>query len=1220
MEVGLSLLAAVVVLGPWVLAVIALVRASRAARLAAEARAAANEARLSARRAEQLAGRGAEAAAASSVAASVRPPQPAAAVTAAAPPAASTGVDETPGPLPAVPASRPGLAASAAAAIAPSGAAALEEKIALVWFARAGALAVLVGAAYFLKYAIDNAWIGPWGRIGTACVCGAAAIVAGEVLRPRTRAAWIHALQGAGIALLFLGAFASHAFYRVVPVGVAFAAVAAVALAGGALAVRHRAELLLALALVGGFLAPVVLSTGEDRPLALFGYLFVLGGLALAVSARLGFRIVPWMALAGTVLIGGGWFDRFFSVRPPPLHSDPSYPLAEQMGRYHPLAPRAVPMAAALAFGAAWLAAWERFRRAAARAWADGWLAASLLFAEGAPFLLVHDRPLLGGLALAAAGLLAAMLLRRAGRFPFVLAAEVLAFALLSGAAEGRWSSAPPGPWIAAAALVAATYLAVVAHAWLVRAEAPSVPLAAVAAVAGLAFSGFAIALTGEKDGVLRALLVGSAGAAELALGAALVRRARLHASVLLGASLALLAGAAAFLFSGASVTVVWAAMACTAAFLGARERDKWWLAGAGALLVAVLVRVAAVDLGSVAAASQRFLWTDGAEGRLEPIFLLNPRALALAAAAAALLASASAVRRAGGRWRIAAGVAAGVGWAVAVVLAVTEARDLVLVLPSPPPAGDAAAFGEFLSMVADARTLQSGALSVTTSVVMAACAALLVGGGFAFRDAFHRRLGLGLFGVVVAKLLLADVWHLARLQQVAVFLAVGVLLLAAAFLYARYGRRIAALLRDEPSGPPGGAVLLALIAVGGLAAPARALDVSPYRIAAGLDGVAGPGLYAVEAGADVLRASRAPAGTLADVRIEGPNGAEVPWTLRGGGPAAPERTVEGSVIDPVVLPDGTVRALVDLGADTPRHGELRLDLAGDEFLRPVRIEVSSDGRRFGVLAEGARVWAIRETPDARRTWIRHPASQSRFVRVTLLPGAGDPPRVLGARAAAGEVAEPALSFLPAFAPSPRRSPDGRETLVDVDLGAPGVPVEAVDLAVATRAFERRVRVLGSADGAHWVAGGDGVVWRTLPGSGAEASEGLRVWGGNGGRRWLRIAVADGDSPPLEVTKVRAGWRPREILFQAAAAGPHVVLAGADVPAPSYDLAGLLARAGETPAAPVRLGAARPNPRFVEAGRAEPFTERHRRPLAVALAALFAGMALWAVRLLRRAG
>jgi hypothetical protein len=691
----LALLA--VVGGPWALAGVALARANRAREEAQRAHAAAHAAWRAARASADTplpeAGEKPSIMETELAIPPPLPPRPAAEERIPAPPVVAAVPPEILVPQP---------TRESSAARGPERAA-LEEKIALVWFTRAGALAILVGAAYFLKYAVDNALLGPWGRIASGCAMGAGALVAGEALRARTRPIWIHGLQGAGIALLFLAGFGSHALYHLVPVAVAFGAVAVVALLGGALAVRHRAELLLAIALVGGLLAPVLLSTGEDRPLALFGYLLVVGGAALLVSSHLGFRVTPWIAFAGAAVLGAGWYARFFDIHAPPAVSSAYLPLDEQVGRYFPLARRLVPLLAAAAFSAAWLGSHPRLRRGAPRVWADAWLSASLVFAHVAPFAVLRDRPFLVAPILAGAGVLAAVLLRRTSRLPFILGAQFVALGLLGVAVDSR-QVGPAGPWILAAALVTAAQLGIVAHAWLVRGEAPVRSLTAVAAIAGFAFTGFVLRLTGDEQALLRAALIGAAGASELALGAAMVARARPHASTMLGAALALMAAAAAFLFSGTTITVVWAAMAAIAAVIAARDRDPWWLGGALAMFVAALVRVATIDILAVDRATNLFLDTAGAEGRLAPLFLLNPRAISLAATVLALLVAARAIHRGREDWQAISAIVAAGGWGFAVVLAVTEARDLVFT-PPPLAPGDFTAFVDFRHAIAAARS-----------------------------------------------------------------------------------------------------------------------------------------------------------------------------------------------------------------------------------------------------------------------------------------------------------------------------------------------------------------------------------------------------------------------------------------------------------------------------------------------------------------------------------
>ena len=79
------------------------------------------------------------------------------------------------------------------------------------------------------------------------------------------------------------------------------------------LAARLDARLLAALAWIGGYMTPLLLSTGEDKALALFLFLALLDAGALVLDHR-----KPWpetvpLAMTGTILLYGGWYARFFT-------------------------------------------------------------------------------------------------------------------------------------------------------------------------------------------------------------------------------------------------------------------------------------------------------------------------------------------------------------------------------------------------------------------------------------------------------------------------------------------------------------------------------------------------------------------------------------------------------------------------------------------------------------------------------------------------------------------------------------------------------------------------------------------------------------------------------------------------------------------------------------------------------------------------------------------
>ena len=174
-------------------------------------------------------------------------------------------------------------------------------------------LAFVVTLGLFVKIAWDNNWVGPTGRVLFGAVFGIALLAAGVRLLGRRYRPLGQALAGAGLAGLYTSAFAAHAFYHLIPRGASGALMVAITGSAVLLAARLDARILAALAWIGGYLTPLLLSTGEDKALALFLFLAVLDAGALILDHR-----KPWpetvpLALLGTILLYGGWYDRFFT-------------------------------------------------------------------------------------------------------------------------------------------------------------------------------------------------------------------------------------------------------------------------------------------------------------------------------------------------------------------------------------------------------------------------------------------------------------------------------------------------------------------------------------------------------------------------------------------------------------------------------------------------------------------------------------------------------------------------------------------------------------------------------------------------------------------------------------------------------------------------------------------------------------------------------------------
>jgi uncharacterized membrane protein len=189
----------------------------------------------------------------------------------------------------------------------------MESLIGAHWLNRIGIAALLVGAAFFLKYAFENEWIGPAARVGIGIVCGVALMIWSDRFHARGHRLFAHSLEVVAVGILYLSIWAASQTYALIPNGAAFIAMTVVTIALVALAIRHQSEFLAGLALTGGFLTPVLLSSGANRETALFTYVTLLDIAALVLVS-----LYPWVralivAFFGTLFLYIGWYSGFYT-------------------------------------------------------------------------------------------------------------------------------------------------------------------------------------------------------------------------------------------------------------------------------------------------------------------------------------------------------------------------------------------------------------------------------------------------------------------------------------------------------------------------------------------------------------------------------------------------------------------------------------------------------------------------------------------------------------------------------------------------------------------------------------------------------------------------------------------------------------------------------------------------------------------------------------------
>ncbi len=189
----------------------------------------------------------------------------------------------------------------------------LESRVGSQWFNRIGIVAVLIGVAWFLKFAFDNQWIGPAGRILIGLLSGAALIAWSERFRAKGFAAFSYSLKAVGSGVLYLSLWAAFSMYHLVPSSVAFAGMVLVTAFNAFIAWRQSAELLAVYAIVGAFSTPLLLSTGRNEEVFLFSYLLMMNAATMALLVLKGWNRLLVLSFLGTVGFYWGWYWQFYA-------------------------------------------------------------------------------------------------------------------------------------------------------------------------------------------------------------------------------------------------------------------------------------------------------------------------------------------------------------------------------------------------------------------------------------------------------------------------------------------------------------------------------------------------------------------------------------------------------------------------------------------------------------------------------------------------------------------------------------------------------------------------------------------------------------------------------------------------------------------------------------------------------------------------------------------
>jgi len=188
----------------------------------------------------------------------------------------------------------------------------LETLIAGRWLNRIGILALLLAVGFFLKYAFDNNWVGPTGKVAILLVAGALLLVYSQWLLGRGYRYFSEGIAGLGAGVLYLALYAAWDYFKIFPQAVSFVGMMVVTAAMVTIAIGRNSQRIALVALTGGFLTPVLVSTGTDQQVVLFSYLAVLNAGLLAVGRARDWRSLELLSFIATQIYFWSWYAEFY--------------------------------------------------------------------------------------------------------------------------------------------------------------------------------------------------------------------------------------------------------------------------------------------------------------------------------------------------------------------------------------------------------------------------------------------------------------------------------------------------------------------------------------------------------------------------------------------------------------------------------------------------------------------------------------------------------------------------------------------------------------------------------------------------------------------------------------------------------------------------------------------------------------------------------------------
>lgn len=194
----------------------------------------------------------------------------------------------------------------------------LERILGANWLSKIGIVTLVLGIAFFVKYAIDQNWINEIGRVGIGLLTGGIIIGIAHKLKAKYHV-FSSILVGGGISVFYITITLAFREYELFNQTIAFVLLIFVTIFSVLLSLLYNRKELAVFSLLGGFASPLLVSSGAGNYIILFSYILILNAGMLIVSYMKQWRIIGMISYVLTLLFFWTWTldsfkDEFFTV------------------------------------------------------------------------------------------------------------------------------------------------------------------------------------------------------------------------------------------------------------------------------------------------------------------------------------------------------------------------------------------------------------------------------------------------------------------------------------------------------------------------------------------------------------------------------------------------------------------------------------------------------------------------------------------------------------------------------------------------------------------------------------------------------------------------------------------------------------------------------------------------------------------------------------------